>query len=41
MGFSRILDNLAPGSYDVGLCATSGAGWDSNDWGSTTALVFK
>jgi hypothetical protein len=41
MGFSRILTNLAPGSYEVGLCGTGGANWTNNQWGSTTALVLR
>jgi hypothetical protein len=41
MGFSRILENLTPGDYEVGLCGTGGAGWNNNDWGSTTALVLE
>ena len=41
LGFSRIIDELAPGEYEVGLCGTGGANWTSNEWGSTTALVLK
>jgi hypothetical protein len=41
MGFSRILENLTAGDYEVGLCGTGGTGWNNNDWGSTTALVLK
>jgi hypothetical protein len=40
-GFSRIISNLDPGEYEVGLCGTGGANWNNNDWGSTTALVLK
>ena len=40
MGMSRILQ-LPPGQYKVGLCGTGGSGWNNNDWGSTTALVFS
>ncbi len=39
MGLSRILQ-LPPGEYLVGLCGTGGTGWNNNDWGTTTALVF-
>ena len=39
MGLSRTLQ-LATGQYLVGLCGTGGTGWNNNDWGSTTALVF-
>ena len=41
MGFSRILENLTPAVYEVGLCGTGGANWNNNDWGSTTALVLE
>jgi hypothetical protein len=40
MGMSRILE-LLPGEYEVGLCGTGGAGWNNNDWGTTTALVIS
>ena len=39
MGMSRVLQ-LDPGQYEVGLCGTGGAGWNNNDWGTTTALVI-
>ena len=41
MGFSRIIDDLQPATYDVGLCGTGGANWDSNEFGATTALVLE
>lgn len=38
---SVILPNLAPGSYEVGMCArTSDPNWNSNDFGYSSALVF-
>jgi hypothetical protein len=41
MGMSRVLQLAAsPSPYIVGLCGTGGAGWNNNDWGTTTALVF-
>jgi anthranilate phosphoribosyltransferase len=40
MGLSKVLQ-LAPGQYLVGMCGTGGAGWNNNDWGTTSALVFK
>jgi hypothetical protein len=39
MGLSKVLQ-LAAGQYTVGMCGTGGAGWNNNDWGTTTALVF-
>ena len=39
MGLSKVLQ-LAPGQYSVGMCGTGGAGWNNNDWGTTSALVF-
>ena len=39
MGLSKVLQ-LSPGQYQVGMCGTGGAGWNNNDWGTTTALVF-
>jgi Collagen triple helix repeat (20 copies) len=39
MGLSKVLQ-LAPGQYLVGMCGTGGAGWNNNDWGTTSALVF-
>jgi hypothetical protein len=39
MGMSRVLQ-LTPGQYTVGLCGTGGAGWNNNDWGTTSVLVF-
>jgi hypothetical protein len=39
MGMSRVLQ-LPVGQYEVGLCGTGGANWTSNEWGTTTALVF-
>ena len=41
MGFSRIIEDLAPGTYDVGLCGNAGANWTNNGPGSTTALVLE
>jgi hypothetical protein len=40
MGLSKVLQ-LPPGQYLVGLCGTGGAGWNNNDWGTTSALVFR
>ena len=41
MGLSKILQ-LPVGQYWVGLCGKStSSGWNNNDWGSTTALVFS
>jgi hypothetical protein len=40
MGLSKVL-LLAPGEYLVGLCGTGGSGWNNNDWGTTSALVFN
>jgi hypothetical protein len=39
MGLSKVLQ-LAPGQYLVGMCGTGGTGWNNNDWGTTSALVF-
>ena len=39
MGLSKVLQ-LSPGQYTVGMCGTGGAGWNNNDWGTTSALVF-
>jgi hypothetical protein len=39
MGLNRVLQ-LAAGQYIVGMCGTGGAGWNNNDWGTTSALVF-
>jgi len=39
MGLSRVLQ-LPPGEYIVGMCGTGGTGWTTNDWGTTSALVF-
>jgi hypothetical protein len=41
MGFSRIIEDLGPGTYDVGLCGNAGANWNNNGFGSTTALVLE
>ncbi len=32
---------LAPGSYDVGLCAQAGPNWIGNDWAYLSVLVFR
>jgi hypothetical protein len=40
MSMSKVLA-LAAGEYKVGLCGTGGDHWDNNDWGTTTALVFR
>jgi Collagen triple helix repeat (20 copies) len=41
MGLSRVLQlPPSPSPYIVGLCGTGGAGWNNNDWGTTTALVL-
>lgn len=40
MGLSKVLQ-VPTGQYTVGMCGTGGANWTNNDWGTTTALVFK
>jgi hypothetical protein len=41
MGMSKVLQLApSPSPYVVGLCGTGGAGWNNNDWGMTTALLF-
>jgi hypothetical protein len=39
MGLNKVLQ-LAAGQYTVGMCGTGGVGWNNNDWGTTSALVF-
>jgi hypothetical protein len=39
MGMSKVLA-LPVGEYQVGMCGTGGANWTSNEWGTTSALVF-
>jgi hypothetical protein len=46
MGLTGTLTGLSPGNYEVGLCgytltAKSAAHWNGNEYGNTTALVFK
>jgi hypothetical protein len=42
MGMSAVINGLDTGIYEVGLMATTGhANWNSNEYGSTTALVFQ
>jgi hypothetical protein len=39
---SGVVQNLAVGTYEVGLCGYSNHdGWNSNDFGYTTAIVTK
>jgi hypothetical protein len=40
MGLTKVIQ-LPPGQYLVGLCGTGGSGWNNNDWGTTSALVFE
>lgn len=39
MGLSKVFQ-LPPGDYIVGMCGTGGTGWNNNDWGTTSVLVF-
>ena len=40
MGLNKVLQ-LSAGQYLVGMCGTGGAGWNNNDWGTTSALVLN
>jgi hypothetical protein len=41
MGLSKVLElPVSPNPYLVGMCGTGGAGWTSNEWGTTSALVL-
>lgn len=41
MGLSKVLQlPVSPNPYLVGMCGTGGAGWNSNEWGTTSALVL-
>jgi hypothetical protein len=41
-GFSVMVSGLAPGTYTVGLCGLAAipANWNSNEFGSVTAMVL-
>ena len=42
MGLTKILQlPPSPNPYLVGLCGAGGPGWNNNDWGTTSALVFN
>jgi hypothetical protein len=42
MGLTKVLQlPPSPNPYLVGMCGTGGAGWNNNDWGTTSALVFE
>jgi len=41
MSLNAVIDGLAVGSYQVGLCGYSGSdNWNSNDFSYTSAVVF-
>lgn len=37
-----MVTGLAPGTYQVGMCGSSGqpANWNNNEWGYVTAMVL-